>query len=268
MGLNPMPSDNWIETDNTLADYVQHKLAIRSSYGDRVWRAEEASLPAQREFSDRLKSYLLAHASEVYGAEGESMSCALTDLPEAGEADEVLWNASLWVADDLVLMEQRGGDYCLTAASLCCPSYWHLDEKFGRPMREIHDPIPGIHDKLSPSIDRFFDHLKPSHPVVRFNWSLQSWFGLAEFPDLDVGVDADSELFYRTERQSLLRLPETGAVAFTIRVYLHPLSDLARFGGAMPALFAAIDAMPAPLVHYKGFDRLAPALVKYRELGA
>lgn len=264
MGLRPMQAENWIETDSSLPEYLAHKRAVRATHGDRVWRAEAASLPAQREFSDQLRSYLLTHSPEVYCLDGGSLTCSLADISATVEDDEVLWNTSLWIADDLVLMEQRGAEYCLTAASLCSPSHWHLREKFGRPMREIHDPIPGFHDQLSPRIERFFAHLKPSQPVVRFNWSLQPGFDLALFPDTDVGFDADTPIFYRCERQSLVRLPITGAIAFTIRVYLHPLLDLAQVEGALPAMFEAIDTTPPALAHYKGFDRLAPALGKYR----
>ena len=155
--------------------------------------------------------------------------------------------------------------YRLSAASLCCPSHWRLEEKFDRPMREIHDPIPDFHRELTPRIDRFFDHLKPEHPVQRFNWSVQEYDNLSQRPEHEMPIGPTTELFYRTERQTLLRLPQSDAIAFTIRVYLHPLDSLRATPGALPALFSAIDATPAALARYKGFDQLAPALARYRE---
>jgi hypothetical protein len=265
MGLQPMQADAWIETDNSLDEYLQHKTAMRRLHGDRVYRAEADSEPAQRELSTLLRAHLLA-STDIYTPRGDGLHCARAKHVSARSTDEVLWNTSLWVADDLVLMEERGGNYCLTAASLCSPSHWRLEEKFGRPMREIHDPIPDFHRQLTPSIDRFFNHLKPSHPVVRFNWSLQPWYGLAQFPSDEPSIDAQTTLYYRCERQSLVRLPLTGAIAFTIRVYLHPLESLLGCPDALPALFRAIDDTPDALAHYKGFDMLAPALVKYRAM--
>ncbi|MCP5165310.1 MAG: DUF3445 domain-containing protein, partial [Pseudomonadales bacterium] len=176
-----------------------------------------------------------------------------------------LWNCSLWVADDLVIMEKLHGEYCLTAASLCSPSHWRLADKFECPMREIHDPIPGFHQVLTPRIDRFFEHLKPQHPVTRSNWALQDNALLNPPVDSHEAVDATTALYYRSERQSLVRLPRSGAIAFTIRVYLHPLASLQAIPGALPALFAAIDLMPPALARYKGVDRLAPALAVWRE---
>jgi len=265
MGLRPMQHKGWIETDDALAEYLQHKRSMREVHGDRVYRAEVSSLPAQAELQRRLRAHLLADAGDVYSSDGDTLSCTLADCSAAGQG-ELLWDTSLWLADDLVLMEECGGDYCLTAASLCSPSHWRLDEKFGRPMREIHDPIPGFHEQLTPSIDRFFAHLKASRPVFRFNWSLQSWYGLAQFPDIEPAVDERTPLYYRSERQSLMRLPDTGAIAFTIRVYLHPLASLMDTSGALRTMFTAIDATPEPLACYKGFDTLAPALEKYRAL--
>jgi hypothetical protein len=265
MGLTPMGAHSWIETDTSIATYHAHKLQQRDRRGANVYRASEASLPAQRELHAALLRHLAEDQPDNYRIVEDQLECVpgRFDVPLAG--NEPLWDCSLWIADDLVLMERIEGSYRLTAASLCSPSHWRLQEKFNQPMRTIHDPIPGFHEELSPKIDRFFDHLRPEHPVVRFNWAIQADDALAQLPENEPAVSADTPLFYRAERQSLLRLPTTGAIAFTIRVYLHPLEALRDRDGAMDALLAAVDAAPEPLKHYKGFDRLEPALARYRD---
>jgi hypothetical protein len=264
MGLSPLGDSQWIETDNDLAQYHQHKLRQREISGDRVYRATPSSLVVQQELADLLLAHLTTEHSELYHLEDNHLRCHPGQFLAPLNSDEPLWNCSLWVADDLVIMEKVEGEYRLTAASLCSPSHWRLEEKFDRPLREIHDPIPDFHRELTPRIDRFFEHLKPEHPVVRFNWSVQAYNDLNQRPEHEVDIEPGTELFYRIERQSLLRLPQSGAVAFTIRVYLHPLQDLAAVPGALPALFAAIDDTSPALAQYKGFDELAPALEKYR----
>jgi hypothetical protein len=266
MGLSPMQEDAWIETDDALPLYIQHKRNARELYGGRVYRAECASVPAQLELREKLRAHLLHGADSVYFIRDNTLCCSLVDGSGSEVDTETLWSTSLWVADDLVLMEERNGEYCMTAASLCSPSHWLLEEKFGRPMREIHDAIPEFHRELSPSIDRVFAHLKPSRPVVRFNWSLQAGYELAQFPNCEPEISQETELYYRCERQSLVRLPATRAIAFTIRVYLHPLARLTRTIGAMSALFSAIENTPDTLARYKGFDSLAIPLAKYRNL--
>lgn len=264
MGLSPLGSRLWIETDDDLPQYHAHKLRQRERYQDRVYRALPSSLAAQQELSALLLDHLLTSHSDLYSKEGNNLRCYPGQLLCPLEAQEPLWNCSLWVADDLVIMQEREEEYLLTAASLASPSDWRLEEKFGLPLRAIHDPIPYFHRELTPAIDRFFKHLRPEHPVVRFNWSLQAHSNLSQRPEQEGAIEPDTELFYRTERQSLMRLPQTGAIAFTIRVYLHPLRSLEHTAGALAALFAAIDATHPALAHYKGFDALAAPLVKYR----
>ncbi len=265
MGLSPLGTGLWIETDNELGHYHRHKLDQRARHGDRVYRASPDSQPAQRELARLLLRHLVEDQDGLYRIEDARLRCIPGDFAEPLDAAEPLWNCSLWVADDLVIMAPRADTYVLTAASLCSPSHWRLADKFERPIREIHDPIPGFHPALSPGIDRFFAHLRVAHPVVRGNWGVQVGDRLDRHPDeAEAPVDPGAPLFYRCERQSLLRLPETGAIAFTIRVYLHPLAQLREFPDALPALFAAIDATPPALARYKGFDALAPALARYR----
>ena len=70
--------------------------------------------------------------------------------------------------------------------------------------------------------------------MVRTNWALQAGDRLNPNGTEEPAVSAETPLYYRSERQSLVRLPGSGAVAFTIRVYLHPLSQLAAVPGALP----------------------------------
>lgn len=268
MGLSPLGSASWIETDNHLAAYHQHKLRQRRLHGDRVYRATAGSLAAQRELADRLLAHLSIDQGQLYRIDDTRLHCLPGNFSTALATTEPLWNCSLWLADDLVIMERQRGEYRLTAASLCSPSHWRLEDKFDCPLRAIHDPIPGFHRALTPRIDRFFEHLKVEHPVVRTNWALQANGQLNPNDSDEFPVSADTPLYYRSERQSLMRLPESGAVAFTIRVYLHPLSMLAAVPGALPALFTAIDRTPPALARYKSFDRLAPALAAWRDVSA
>jgi hypothetical protein len=264
MGLSPLGKAPWIETDNDLPRYHRHKLRQREILGDSVYRATDSSVNAQAELAGLLLEHLTRRQPDCYRREDDALVFLPGRLETPLTSLEPLWNCSLWVADDLVIMEQERDRYVLTAASLCSPSNWCLEEKFGRPLDAIHDPIPGFRQTLQPRIDRFFAYLKPEFPVVRFNWSLQVGDALCRRPGDGIAANADTPVFYRTERQTLTRLPRTGAVAFTIRVYLHPLERLWDSPGAMADMFRAIDATPPALAAYKDFDALSPALERYR----
>ena len=269
MGLSPLEGCSWIEVDTSLRRFHQHKQALADVDREAVYRWLPGSLPAQEELVEQLLRHLLEAHGDAYRRGEDAIHCTAAgfSVPWPPATADPLWSLSLLVAEDLVIMERGDDGYRLTAASLCSPSHWRLADKLGRPLRDIHDPIPGIHEDLSPRIDRFFDHLRPEHPVERFNWSLQADPGLfhdgrAEAP-ADAAGGADLTLYYRVERQTLVRLPRTGAVVFTIRVFLHPLEALADRPGALAALGNAVAAAPPALARYKGFERLRAALARY-----
>jgi hypothetical protein len=263
MGLTPLGNRSWIETDSSLPLLYAHKLRQKEIHGENVYRCAAASLAAQKELSTLLLRHLTQEQAKYYALRDDHLLYKPTNLKMPLAGAETLWDTSLWIADDLVLLSPED-DYRLTAASLCSPSHWRLQDKFGQPLWQVHNTIPGFHNELTPRIERFLKHLKAEHPVVRYNWSLQADDALHPDTDSDTPVDTTTTLYYRTERQSLRRLPQTGAIAFTIRVYLHPLESIGAVPGAMQALLRAIKSAPAALARYKDFDRLAPALNQYQ----
>lgn len=263
MGMSPMPATAWIEPDADSVLFYRHKLQQRQRLGGRVWQALPESMPAQVETAQLLAAHLQRDYPALYSRQGQMLRCAGGEFTVPLESNEPLWNSSLWVADDLVLMEPRGGEYVLTAASLCSPSHWRLEDKFARSMSAIHEVIPGFDAALQPKVERFFAHLRVAHPVVRHNWSVQASDALCERPG-EKSVGAAGELYYRSERQSLRRLPKSGAIVFTIRVYLHPLEALVPVPGAIAQLLAAIDACSPALYEYKGFAAVGDALAAWR----
>lgn len=270
MGMQVVSEQQWLEPCVDLEPFYQHKCHIRETYGNRVFASVPESQAAQRELQQLLLQHLLSDHDQVYGPMGNDLVHLPSGLhlrvPTDNEQDP-LWQTSLWVADDLLLMQplaSQGNQYCLTAASLCSPSAWHLLEKLGNSMTRIHDPIPGIHQQLTPQIDRFLANVAPGQVVERRNWSLQGASQLDMMPgSLSEPLSADEPVYYRMERQSLRRLPESGAIVFGIRIYIYEVGELAAVSEAIPALRKAIDDMPAELREYKDMAKYIVALEKY-----
>ncbi|PLW82041.1 hypothetical protein CWI75_13240 [Kineobactrum sediminis] len=266
MGLAPLSGARWIEPDVASGEYHLHKLRQRERLGDNVYQALPDSMAAQRELAGLLAAHLLNDHSEHYRQYHDQLECISGNFIVPLDTSANLWRSSLWIADDLVIMEPQDDNYVLTAASLCSPSHWRLEEKFGQTLTAIHQAIPGFSRELEPKVTRFFAHLRVGSPVTRFNWSLQPDTALCQRPgEQDPAVTGEPGLCYRVERQSLRRLPVTGAIVFTIRVYLHPLGDLLAVPGALTQLLAAIDNCPRAIYEYKGFDGMERLLQPWRE---
>jgi len=77
-------------------------------------------------------------------------------------------------------------------------------------MLAIHAPVPGLNPKIGATIDRFLVGLKAGNIYSRSNWSLTTdpaLFQPVALPHGMIGAAEAGELvFYRVERQTLLRL--------------------------------------------------------------
>ncbi|KAE9404497.1 hypothetical protein BT96DRAFT_955621 [Gymnopus androsaceus JB14] len=79
---------------------------------------------------------------------------------------------------------------------------------------------------------------------------------------------AAENLRLRTERQSLRRLPLSGAILFTIRTYLFPLEDLAKEPGIPARMASAIRSWPEDVIKYKGKELYEKVMLEYLDKAA
>ena len=284
IGLKPLDAADWIEVDRHLLPYLAEKRRLYAEIPELVFVAEDGTQDAQREVLDLLGSYLperfpATHRHVDAGVEVLGAANHLA-LP-SGLADAPLAKASLLVQEDLILMRRDERGWRLAAGSLCFPSSWSLTEKFGKPLQEIHAPVPGFGPGSRPAelINRMFDGLQ-GQAVERFNWSIQADDALyhplsnveridratnrpTRFPDDDINAHA----FIRVERQTLRKLPVSRDILFTIRIHLDPLKVLARHPdcAALAASFAGqLTALDQAQLDYKGLtadrDRMVALL--------
>ncbi|TXR46941.1 heme-dependent oxidative N-demethylase family protein [Phyllobacterium endophyticum] len=278
IGLLQLDLKDWIEIDGNLLAYLAEKQRLFALYGDKIFVEEPGTEGAQKEVLDLLAAHLIERYPETYGREGDLITIAGWGEPvPLGAADTpFLHRAASLVQEDLVLMrkdERRG--WHLAAASLSFPSSWTLLEKFGRSMDDIHAPVPdfGAGTRNAGLITRMFDNLRPDRPVQRMNWSLQPDGDLyhplashqkgARYTEEDIAAQS----YVRVERQTLRKLPASGDILFTIRIYLDPISALKKHPecSAVAEAFARqLEALNPAQLHYKGImtirDRLIEAL--------
>lgn len=197
------------------------------------------------------------------------LAAAHTDCIAALPGSEALVAAAVALAgaSDLVdLATSQGDDVCLladdrawtlVAGAVLFPSHWHLADKLGRPLAEVHDRVPGY---PAGQVDRFLDRLKPGQVVWRRNLLLhrdgELHAPVARTDDVPV-----AEWWLRSERQTLRRLPQAGGVLFTIHTDTAPLADLPEHTRA--ALAAHLEALPASWAPYAGVVPHLPDLVAW-----
>ena len=81
-------------------------------------------------------------------------------------------------------------------------------------------------------------------------------------------ANAGDTVFLRVERQTLSLLEQTGAVLFTIRTHVYPISRAAEVPGAAGRLAEAVRALPPEMRRYKSLAPFAEPLLAYLDAAA
>lgn len=69
--------------------------------------------------------------------------------------------------------------------------------------------------------------------------------------------------YFRSERQTLRRLPRSGGVVFTIRTYFHPITEICEELYVPGRLASAVRSWGDDVSRYKGKEKYEKVLLKY-----
>lgn len=281
IGLKPLDLSDWIEIDRHYAEHLGEKDRLIAESPEAVFAAEAGTGDAQREVLELVVDHLIRCSPHIFPgrAERDVLDSRLARFQAHGSDEPQLQVAARVVQEDLVLMRRGEAGWRLAAASLCFPSSWSLAEKFGRPLADIHEPVPafGRDTRNAALIERIFDKLHVDRPVERLNWSIQEDARL-HHPRSKSQRDARAErkggsllgarpadaAFIRVERQTLRKLPRSGDILFTIRIYLDPLERLRRHperARLAASLADQLSALDRDQLAYKGLAEDRDALV-------
>lgn len=219
-GVNPLAWEDWIIVDDAFEAQMAHRAHLLNTVRDRVL------IESVSEAGAEMLTLLLAHLAKrpdydvgqthVHRPDGQRV-----DLGRTGPLE----TAAALVQQDLCIMEKRGDEHVLTAAILCFPANWKLAEKIGRPMTAIHAPVAHYDDMLARRVQRMFDAMQPDRPLWRMNHLLYRDAPLYQ-PERHSPTTKATGRYIRCERQSLVKLPRTGAIVFGIHTYVVPIESL------------------------------------------
>lgn len=205
----------WITVDDAYAAQIALRRHLMDSLGETVCRILPGADAAVAELLEVVHATLADHPA--FTVSGDTVTCPDARTVAIDRADP-FGTLSQLLSEDLCLMERRADEHVLTAASLAFPSGWTLAQKIGRPLMRIHATVPPYDDDIGRRVQRFFDGVRPGRPMWRANLHGYATPDLYD-PRLEGGprrrVDHDPP-FLRSERQTVLRLPKTGAVLFAI----------------------------------------------------
>ena len=251
MGMRPLDLADWLEVDER---HPRETAEKRSLVIDR--RAEVvgvADLDGAAEGSAELWDLVRSELARRDVATHPSVA-----------AEDPIVAAGTSTQEDWAVMVPGDGEWLLGAACICFPTRWVLAEKLGRSMGAIHAPIARYDEHLAAPVDRFMDRITVESPVWRLNWNLVDSAELFQprtatdgAPNDDVTAEnAGRTVCFRVERQTLRKLPASGAVAFGIRIHQHPLDQLDV--DQLAVLARALEVIPPDVAAYKSDAIVGP----------
>ncbi len=232
----------------------------------------EAWLADKRRLMDSERDKVFAQAGDWANDAAEEAAGLVLSAQSSAPLEAAFFTpierAASTVSDDLCVMVPRGGQFVLGAASLCAPTFWSLNENIGKPLSGLHSLLPQGGAELSSRINRIFEGLQAGPVLERFNWTVQlsgEWFTPSSTPmkralaEFEV-IDAASDLFLRVERQTIRKLPETGAVLFTIRICVDPLPPILADRQVKELFAQAWQSTAEDVAAYKGWPHYQHAI--------
>ena len=226
-GVSPLDPAQWLIVDEAYAGQVTEKARVISMHGRKVVNADAQSDAAAKELLAEVLRHLVTDHNGFSKA-GDSVT-----TPDGRHVDcrgDPLLVLSQLVQEDFAIMQRPEGsdEHILTAALLAFPASWRLEEKFMRPLTDIHVPVKSYDANMAKRVQRLFDGVRVGQPLWRYNalWYQDPELYQPRSQDERRPMSGKTAPFMRTERQTLFRLPLSQAVVFGIHTYVVRAEDL------------------------------------------
>jgi hypothetical protein len=268
------------------ASNMREKRERLAAFTQQYYRTLPSSLPAQHELHERVTAHLLDDHPKRFTRVNSAIKSLDTGIEyDLGDRAEPLLQLSNMIEEDFMLIEEVDGHPRITAASNVYSTSGRLVASVGRAIDWAHALVPGLTEALGRRIDRVISSIHAANPCERFNWQITPMPSIF-FPRDDPhaanaaamhGIHeklrstperAGDLLWMRVERQTLSRLPETRAVAFSLHTYSDSLSAIRSDPASLGALLALLRAYSSERLKYSEMNIIREPIVAWLESAA
>lgn len=223
-GVQPLHMQDWLRVDDVYGAQMAERERLMAQVPDLVRAQMPGAGPACAEALELVLQQL--RSMDGFERREDMMRCPdrrTVDL----RADPLMVLGAL-IQEDICILQKPSGseEHILSAAILCFPSHWTLSEKIGRAMGRIHRPVSEYDENIRRRVQRLCDGVKVGRPLWRFNHASAqgALFQPRSEQDPPIETGQVERKYQRAERQSLLRLPQSKAIVFSIHTYVVALS--------------------------------------------
>ncbi|ODV89566.1 hypothetical protein CANCADRAFT_140911 [Tortispora caseinolytica NRRL Y-17796] len=283
MGIRSLDLNNWIELDNEWDKFHNRKLE-RLQEKDKFYHGHlnDKAYEGLMEALELVRNFVCARYPSMFKKTKVGLDIPHTgesfDIYKPSEPPEVII-AKLLQDDFAIMVEHDDGVYYLDAGCILLAGFWRLSDKIGLPLEKIHTSgdVPKYKEKLDYPMAKFFTRLRPDKPVARNNYFIQvdddvawshaigdesnpvvGWYTAENATDIN-------KLHFRSERQTVRRLPKSGVIMFTIRTYFTPVTEICKEPYVPGRLLDGIKSWTPDVAEYKGLAKYQDILLPYLE---
>ncbi|KAF4963205.1 hypothetical protein FSARC_8783 [Fusarium sarcochroum] len=279
MAFKKMDPDFWIELESTYRERMRQRQEICAKHGEDVIQVLPGSELACKELMEMVLQFLCARYPMQFEIIDTTFVNHILGTTHDLKTREPLHILRDNVPEDftLTLRDGKTGHYIFRAGIICSSVGWNLGRKIGLDLNAMHTPVPDYKEKMELSMNRFFSKMPTFSPIQRGSWGLSHGQPIYEPGSLDNSSlkYRDSydpslqieDVFFRTDWQTLRRLPLSGAIVFNFKVLFTPVTELKDEPYIPSLMLKTLNEGKQNLMEHKGTKHVEhvarPALEEY-----
>ena len=219
-GTRPISPDEWIICDDAFSQQMALRDELIETKKDKVLAISDE---AQEAAVELLKMTLDFCVSKLGYKKNVNKIIRPDKVSVEIDLNEPMTFLGRLVQNDFCILQKKDNEHVLTAAALCFPASWSLEEKFLKPLIDIHIPVKAYDGNIAKRVQRLFDGLQINRPVWRFNalyYEDPNLFQPRSVNQPRRKPAPDKVKYFRSERQTIIKLPESGAIIFGIHTFV------------------------------------------------
>ena len=219
-GTRPVSPDEWIICDDAFSQQMALRDQLIETKKDKVLAISDEAQEAAVELLEMTLDFCISklgykrNFNKIIRPDKVSVEIDLNKPMTA---------LGRLVQNDFCILQKKDDEHVLTAAALCFPASWSLEEKFLKPLIDIHVPVKAYDDNIAKRVQRLFDGLQINRPVWRFNalyYEDPNLFQPRSVNQPRRQPAPNKVKYFRSERQTIIKLPQSGAIIFGIHTFV------------------------------------------------
>ena len=219
-GTRPISPDEWIICDDAFSQQMALRDKLIETKKDKVLAISDEAQEAAVELLEMTLDFCVSKLGYKKNVNKIIRPDKVSVEIDLNEPMTVLGRL---VQNDFCILQKKDNEHVLTAAALCFPASWLLGEKFLKPLIAIHFPVKAYDDNIAIRVQRLFDGLQINRPVWRFNalyYEDPNLFQPRSVNQPRRKPAPNKVKYFRSERQTIIKLPESGAIIFGIHTFV------------------------------------------------